>query len=147
MALDIQEIDSQFKRLTRQTRVVNVYDSQVGQGSTWEGDTPWNQRVLKDIIWDRVIQGRVYLLGDVNTYSPVWNPHYQKRQNTEFLEDFIEKFDLLINNESGWTTRPASAGVFVIDLALSIIELGFLTFWEIPKKYLLFSDHELIFLQ
>ena len=87
------------------------------------------------------------MLGDVNTYSPVWNLHCQRRQNAKFLEDLIEKFDLLINNKSGRTTRPASAGVSINDLALSTIELGFLTLWKIPKEYLSLSDHELILLQ
>ena len=42
LTLDIREMDSQSKRLARRTRVVNVYDNRVGQGSTWEGDTPRN---------------------------------------------------------------------------------------------------------
>ena len=87
------------------------------------------------------------MLGDVNAHSPVWNPHCRRRQNAKLLEDLIEKFDLLINNESGRTTRPASAGVSVIDLALSTIELGFLTLWEIPEEYPSLSDHELILLR
>lgn len=32
-------------------------------------------------------------------------------------------------------TRPASAGVSVINLALSTVELGFLSLWEISEEY------------
>ena len=127
--------------------MVNVYDNRVGQGCTWEGDMPQNQRVLEDIMWDRVIRGRVLFLGDVNAHSPVWNPHYRRRDNAKPLEDLIEKFDLLINNKLGRTTRPASTGVSVIDLALSTVELGFLTLWEVPEEYPSLSDHELILLR
>lgn len=49
LALDIRKMDSQSKNLTRQTRVVNVYDNQVGQGYTLEKDLPQNQRALEDI--------------------------------------------------------------------------------------------------
>ena len=85
------------------------------------------------------------LLGDINTNSPICNSHCQIRKNAKPLEDLIEKFDLLINNEPGQTTRPASKEISIIDLALSTTELGFLTLWEIPKVYTSLSDHELIF--
>lgn len=87
------------------------------------------------------------MLGDINAHSPVWNPHCQRRKNAKPLEDLIEIFDLLINNELGQTTRPASADVSVIDLALSTVELDFLTLWEIPEDYPSISDHELILLR
>ena len=86
-------------------------------------------------------------LGDVNAHSPIWNPYCRGRKNAKPLKEFIEKFNLLINNESGRTTRPASDGVSIIDLALSTVELSFLTLWEIPKDYPSLSDHELILLR
>ncbi len=94
-----------------------------------------------------MIRGRVLFLGDVNAHSPIWNPYCRGRKNVQLLEDLIEKFSLLINNESGRTTRPASDGVSVIDLALSIAELGLLTLCKIPKDYPSLSDHELILLR
>lgn len=54
---------------------------------------------------------------------------------------------MLINNEPGRTTRLASTEVLVIDLALSTIEVGPLTLWEIPEDYPSLSDHELILLR
>lgn len=141
-------MDGQSDKPARRTRVVNVYDNRVGQGCTWEGDMPRSQRALEDIMWDRVIRGRVLFLGDVNTHSLVWNPHCRRRKNAKPLEDLIERFDLLINNKLGRTTRPASTGVSVIDLVLStIVELGFLTLWEILEEYPSLLDHELILLR
>lgn len=86
------------------------------------------------------------LLGDINAHSPIWNSHCQRRKNAKPLKDLIEKFDLLVNNEPGRTTRPASEGMSIIDLALSTTELEFLTLWEILEEYPSLSDHELILL-
>ncbi len=97
-------------------------------------------------MWNRVIQGRVLFLDDVNAYSPVWNPHCQRKKNAKPLEDLIEKYDLFINNKLGQTIRPASTRVSVIDLALSIVKLGFLILWEVPEEYPSLLDHELILL-
>ena len=52
-----------------------------------------------------------------------------------------------INNKSRRRTRPASAGVLVINMALLTMELGFLTLWEIPEEYHSLLDHELIFIR
>lgn len=62
-------------------------------------------------------------------------------------EEVIDKFSLLINNKSSSSTCPASPGVSVYDLALSIVQLGPLILWEIPKEHLILSDHELILLR
>lgn len=147
VALDIRDIDGQFNKLTRRTRVINIYDNRVGQGCTWVGHTPQNRRALENILWDRVNRGRVLLLGDINAHSPLWNPHCQRIINAKSLDELIEKFHLLINNESGRATRPASRGVSIIDLTLSTIELGPLSLWEIPQDYPSLSDHELIVLR
>ena len=40
LALNIQDMDSRLNKPATQTRVVNAYDNQVGQGNTWEGITP-----------------------------------------------------------------------------------------------------------
>lgn len=53
-------------------------------------------------------------LGDLNAHSPTWNPHCQRKKNAKPLKHLIEKFDLLINNESGRAARPASEDVFII---------------------------------
>lgn len=99
LGLDIPEIDGQ-SRSGRRTRVVNVYDNQVGQGHTWQGNTLNRRRAFEDITWNRMIRGRVLFLGDVNAHSPIWNPYSRGKKNGNPLEDLIEKFHLFINNES-----------------------------------------------
>lgn len=108
LTLDIRDVDSRTNKPARRTRVVNAYDNRVGQGCTWEENTPQTRRALEDIVWDRVIRERVLLVGDMNAHSPIWNSHCQRRKNAKPLEDLIEKFGLLVNNEPGRTTRPAS---------------------------------------
>ena len=147
MLLEIRELDPQSKRPGRKTRVVNVYDNRVGRGCTWDGGIHRTRRALKDVNWEPIIRGRVLVAGDVNAHSPVWNPHCHKRQNASILEGFIDQFGLLINIEPGRSTRPTSQVVSVIDLALSMVELGPLTLWEIPEEYPALSDHELILLR
>ena len=83
----------------------------------------------------------------MNAHSPVWNPHCHQRQNAGPLEELIETYELLVNNDTDFPTRPGSQGISIIDLALTSQGLGLLRVWEIPKEYLSLSDHELIFLE
>ena len=124
-----------------------MYDNRVGRGCTWDGGIPRIRRALEDINWEPVIRGRVLIAGDINAHSFVWNPHCHRKQNASVLEELIDQFGLLINNEPGRSTRPISQGISVIDLALSTSELGPLTLWEIPEDYPALSNHELILLR
>ena len=81
---------------------------------------------------------------DINAHSPIWNFHYQRRQNATILKDLIEQFGLFINNKPGRSTCLSRREILVIDLFLSSIELGSLTLLEIPEKFPSLSDHELI---
>lgn len=54
---------------------------------------------------------------------------------------------LLVNDDPDYATRPSSAGISIIDLALTSPELGPLRVWEIPEEYLSLSDHELILVE
>ncbi len=73
-------------------------------------------------------------------------PHCHQKQNASVLEEIIDQYDLLVNNEPGRATRLLSQRISIIDLAFSTVELGPLTLWEIPEEYPLLSDHELILL-
>ena len=97
--------------------------------------------------WKPVIQGRVLIAGDINAYSPVWNPYCHQKQNVSVLEEMIDEYGLFVNNEPGCSTRPINQGTSVIDLARSMAELGPLTLWEIPEEYLALSDYKLILLR
>ena len=87
------------------------------------------------------------MAGEFIAHSPRWNPHYRRKQNATFLEDVIEQFWLLVNNEPGCATRPLSREILVIDHAFSSAQLGLLTFWEISEEHPSLSDHKLIVLR
>ena len=94
-----------------------------------------------------VIHDRVLLVEDINAYSPSWNLHCTRRQNAGPFEELINKFELIVNNNTDFATRPASQGISIIDLALNTGNLRPLTLWEIREKYPSLSDHELMLLQ
>lgn len=147
MVLDIKELHPQSGKSLRKTRIVNLYDNKIGSGQLWEGPTNSGRRVVQDISWSLVTKGRVLIVGDMNAHNPMWNPHCHQRQNAGPLEELIEKYELFINNDIDFPTRPASRGVSIIDLALKSPDLGLLRVWEIPDQYPSFSDHELILLE
>ncbi len=146
MLLEIRELDPRSKKPARKTHIVNVYDNQVGRGCTWDGGISHTRRVLEDIEWGPVIRGRVLIARDINNHSQVWNLHCHRRQNAAILEEHIDKFSLLINNEPECAICPSSQTISVIDLALSTVDLDPLTLWEIPEECPVLSDHELIVL-
>ena len=112
--LEIRDLDQQTKRPERKTRVLNVYNNRVGQGCTWSENNSRVRRALEDIEWEPIIRGRFLMAGDVNAHSLVWNSHCHRRQNATSLEDIIEQFGLLVNNEPGCTTiRPYSWMFFI----------------------------------
>lgn len=69
---------------------------------------------------------RVLIVGDMNVHSPIWNPHCHQRKNAGPLEDFIDSYDWIVNNDPDYyATRPSSQGqLSIIDLALTSPELG-----------------------
>ena len=147
ICLDIKEIDGQTERRLRKTRVINLYDNKIGRGQLWEGSSPTPRRAIQDICWRSIIRGRVLIVGDMNAHSPIWNPHCHQRQNAGPLEELIETYELLVNNNTDFPTRPGSRGMSIIDLALTSPGLGLLRVGEIPEEYPSLSDHELILLE
>lgn len=114
MLLEICELDPRSKKPGRKTRVVNIYDNRVGRSCTWEGGISRIQRALEDIRRESVIRNRVLIAGDINAHSPIWNPHCHRRQNATILEEFIERFGLLINNKPGRATCPSSHTISIL---------------------------------
>ena len=131
----------------RRTRVVNLYDNVVDEGHTWQGPTSVVRRALQDIRWNPIIRGRVLMIGDMIAHSSSWNPHCHRRQNAGPLEELIETYELIVNNDTDFPARPGSQRFSIIDLALTTENLGPLTLWEIVEEYPSLSDHELILLQ
>ena len=83
----------------------------------------------------------------MNAHSTGWNPYCVNRQNAGPLEEHIDKYELIVNNNTDFPTWPQSTGKSIIDLALTTTTLGPLTLWEILEEYPSMSDHELILLQ
>ena len=86
-------------------------------------------------------------MGDVNAHSSIWNPHCRKNINAGPLEELIKSYELIVNNNTDFPTRPSSPGMSIIDLALTSSDLGLLRVWEIPEEYPSLSDHELILME
>ena len=62
------------------------------------------------------------------------------------MEELIESYKLIVNNDTDFLTRPLSSGIS-IDLAITSLDLDPLCIWEIPEEYPSLSDHELILIE
>jgi endonuclease/exonuclease/phosphatase family metal-dependent hydrolase len=112
------------------------------------GDTNRSWRAIEDITWNMLLRGRAVLLGDFNAHSPAWNPLISRRKDAGPLEQLIEDYDLILNNEPGVITRPGKDSTgSVIDLTFTTEELGPLELWAIETEWLTPSDHVLIVLE
>ncbi len=126
---------------------MNIYDNKLGEGKTWQGPELRIRRAIEDFPWQSIIKRRVMIVGDMNAHSPVWNPHCERRKNAGPLEQLLDTYELIVNNDPDYATRPSSQGsTSIVDLALTSPSLGPLCVWEIPEEYPSLSDHELILL-
>lgn len=91
-----------------------------------EGSSPTARRAISGIPWRSVIRGRVLIVGDMYAYSNIWNLHCHQKHNASLLEELIETYQLMVNHDTDFPTRPASCGMFIIDLALTSPDLGLL---------------------
>lgn len=97
--------------------------------------------------WTLIIRGRVLIFGNINAHNIMWNPQSQQSKNAGLLEELIQSFDLIVNNDIDFFTRLSSQEISIIDLTLTSPELGLFQVWEIPKEYPSLSDHELILIK
>lgn len=131
----------------RKTRTVKIYDNKLGERQTWQGPEPRIRRAIEDFPWQSINKRRVIIVGDMNAHSPVWNLHCHKKENAEPLEQLIDTYELIVNNDPDYATRSSSQGsTSIIDLALTSPSLSPLCVWKIPEEYPSLSDHELILL-
>ena len=145
MALDVWELHPKSKKKMRKTRLINCYDNKIGPNTTYLGELDSNRRAIEDVNWNLLIQGRTILLGDFNAHSPIWNPLISTRIEAGPLEEIVEKYDLILNNEPGVITRPnARKNQSIIDLTFTSTAIGLLNSWTIEEEYSTPSDHELI---
>jgi ribonuclease HI len=136
--LDIWEL-SKSREKRRKTRVINIYDQNIQR----------NERItrpIKETQWERVLQGRVIFLGDFNARSQLWDPN-GKGENAKDLEEIIEKFGLILNNDTRVFTREQGKSKSVIDLAFTTPQLGLLETWITLEESQIPSDHKAILLE
>ena len=124
MVLDIRECNPVSRKYSRRTRVVNLYDNKIGSGCIWQGSNSTIRQAIQDICWSLVIRGRVLIVGDMNAHSSIWNPHCQQNVNAGPLEEIIESYELIVNNDTDFPTCSSSPGISIIDLAFTSPELG-----------------------
>lgn len=132
--LDIKDLHPLSGKVLRKTGVVNLYDNKVDRGQLWEGPSTLVHRVIQDIPWNLIIRGRVLITGDMNARSPMWNRRCHQRQNAGPLEELIETYKLLVNNNTDFPTRSSSRGVLIIDLALISSDLSFFEYGKYLKN-------------
>ena len=138
-AMDIWELNEKREK-KRWTRVINTYDQNIqdGQGR--------RTRPIRQVEWKRVLQGRAILLGDFNAKSPHWDP-YNKPRNAKDLEGLIERFNLILNNDTTVFTRVEGGKKSILDLTFSSLELGLLDSWAIAEGIQTPSDHKPIVIE
>ena len=76
----------------------------MGKEQPWKGSCARVQRAVEDIDWRRVIRGRVLIARDMNVHTPNWNCHSRQKQNAGLMKKFIDIYDLLVNNNTDFST-------------------------------------------
>ena len=84
-------------------------------------------------------------MDDFNVHSSIWNPLISIRIETESLKEIIEKYDLILKNESEIITRSNTRkNQSIINLTFSSITIELLNSWINKEKFFTFLDHEFI---
>lgn len=96
---------------------------------------------MEDADWDIIIENRTVLVGDFNTHSPYWNPTCEHRQRAQRLENIIDRYGLIVNNDISVATRPKQTKGRSIDLILKTLDLGDFPAWTIEQDCATPSDH------
>lgn len=131
---------------TRRTRIINVYNNHLREDQVWvqRGDTVRRQ-ALADVNWDRLMRGRVILLGDFNVPSPEWNLPCGEKRDARGLEALIEEHDLIFNSKPGRATKLTQRDITsIIDLTFTTAEIGALDTWVIVRELATSLDHGVI---
>ncbi len=124
IVLDIRERNPSSEKYSRRTRVVNLYNSKIGNGCVWQVYSSIIRRAIQDISWGLIMQEQVLILGDINVYSFMWNLHCRQSIKAGLLEELIESYELIVNNDTEFPIRPSSLGISIIDLALTSPDLS-----------------------
>ena len=68
IAIDVRKCDPNNKELGRLTKIVNVYDQNIGRGYTYSGGSETVRRAIQDVSWGPIIRSRTILIGDFNAH-------------------------------------------------------------------------------
>ena len=131
IVLDIRELSLVSGKYSK-IRVVNLYNNKIGNGCIWQESNSTIRRAIEDIPWRLIIQGWVLILGDMNAHNSMWNSHCQQRINPGPLEELIESYELIVNNDTKFPTHPSSLGISIIDLALT--STNQLDWWVVSQQ-------------
>ena len=101
LTINIWDIHSKIKAKIRKIRLINTYDVIISPETVYQGEYIYIKRAIEDINWNIILRGRAILLRDFNAYNPAWNPLITTRIRAGPLEQIIEDYDLILNNESG----------------------------------------------
>lgn len=126
IVLDIKELHPASGDHSKRTRIVSFYDNNICKGCLWQGSSSTVRRAIQDISWRLVIWGRVLIVGDTNAHSSMWNLHCRQKVNAGPLDELIESYELTVNNDTDFPTRPSSTGISTVDPALTSPDLGLL---------------------
>ena len=70
MVLDITERDIYVRGPKRKTRIVNVYNSKLGEEQTWRGRERKVRRAIEDFPLQTIMKWKVLIVEDINAHSP-----------------------------------------------------------------------------
>lgn len=71
MAIDVWELEKPGEEKKRRTRLISPYNNNLRANQVWRGvESNTRHRTLANAEWDRILGGRVVLLGHFKAYSP-----------------------------------------------------------------------------
>jgi hypothetical protein len=131
----------------RKTRLVNTYDNRIGSETCYKGNHDRSKRAIEDIRWKPILRGRVILLRDFNAHSSAWDPLISLYIEAGSLEQIIEDYNLILNNEPKAITKLGKIKSSIINLTFTTLDIGPLKSWAVERDNPTPSDHEFIVLK
>lgn len=122
--LDINEIHPLSKKVLIKTRDIYLYEDKVDRGQLYERLSLTISRAIQDISWTQIIIWRVFIVRDINANSSMRNSHCRQNVNVGPLKKLIKSYELMVNNNTNFSTRLSSLRISIIDLALINSGLG-----------------------
>ena len=94
-----------------------------------------------------IIQGQVFILGDIYAHSFMWKVYCRQSINVGPLKELIKSYKLIVNNDIKFFICLSSAKILIIDLMVINPDLGSLYSLKILEKNYYSSDYKLILIE